>query len=227
MDWTTFNSIVIASARAQGPGPAPDTASEVTRAFWLIGGVSVLLLVGITVAMIWFAVRFRRGRARTTRQIKGHALLELAWIIIPTLIVIWMFSVGYKGFVFMRTIPPDARVIEVTAQQWSWSFRYPDHGVTSTEMYVPAGVPIHVKLQSVDVIHSFYIPELRVKEDAVPGRTTEMWFRADRVGDYNIFCAEFCGKDHAKMLAVLHVVEPEQYDRWLRERVARQYRPVT
>ena len=205
-----------------------DITREVDRAFWLIGGVSVVLLVGITVAMIWLAVRFRRSRTRTTVQTKGNTALEITWTVIPTIIVIWMFFVGYKGFVMMGRVPAGHMVVEVTGRQWAWSFHYPKEEVDATEMVVPVNTPVLVTLTAppADVVHSFYLPDFRVKEDALPGRETSLWFQADREDTYSILCAEFCGKDHSKMTAWLKVVSPAQYDAWVKEQQLRKYRPL-
>jgi cytochrome c oxidase subunit II len=205
-----------------------DIVREVDRALWLIGGVSVVMLGGITLAMVMFAVKYRRGKIRTTSQIEGHMWLEVTWVVIPTIIVTWMFFVGYRGFALMRSVPPDAMVVEVTGRQWMWSFHYPEEKLDTAEMVVPVGKPVKVELTSPpdDVIHSFFIPDFRVKEDAVPGRHSYLWFEADREGDYNIFCAEFCGKDHSKMLSVLRVVSPRGYDEWVTAERMKRYEPL-
>lgn len=207
---------------------ASDIAREVDRAFLLLAAVSLVLLAGITVVMIGLALRYRRGRTPTTTQIEGHKWLEITWIAVPTLIVTWMFFVGYEGFALMRAVPADAMTVEVTGRQWVWSFHYPDDKVDATEMVVPVGQAVKVELTAPpdDVVHSFYIPDFRVKEDAVPGKRTHLWFDAEREGTYNIFCAEFCGKDHAKMLSVLRVVPPAEFRAWVRAQQAKKYRPL-
>ncbi len=201
---------------------------EVDRAFLLIGGTCVLLLVGITVAMVVFVIRYRRGKARTTSQVEGHLWLEITWTVIPTLIVTWMFFVGYEGFGLMRRVPPDAMVVQVTGRQWSWSFHYPGAGIDSTEMVVPVDQTVKVELTAppTDVTHSFYIPDFRVKEDVVPGRTTYLWFKAERTGTYDVFCSEFCGKDHSKMLSRMRVLAREDFARWLATEQGKRYQPL-
>ena len=201
---------------------------SVDRAFLLIGGVSILLLAGITIAIIVLVVYFGRDRATTTKQIHGHTVLEITWIVVPVLIVTWMFYVGYEGFALMRSVPDDAMVVEVTGRQWTWSFRYPEEKIDATEMVVPVGVPVKVELTAPegDVVHSFYIPDFRVKEDAVPGQNTYLWFESDREGSFHIFCAEFCGKDHSKMISTLRVVSQEEYDRWVKDIRSKKYQPL-
>ncbi len=201
---------------------------EVDRAFLLVGGASLILLVGITVAMVFIAIRFRRSRARTTTQIGGNTMLEIVWTVIPTIIVVWMFFVGYKGFGIMRRVPKDHMAVNVTGRQWAWSFSYPKEGVDAQEMVVPVGTPVLVNLTAPpkDVIHSFYLPDFRVKEDALPGKATYLWFKAEREGTYPIFCAEFCGKDHSEMRAWLKVVSPQQYDQWVTDQRLKKFRPL-
>lgn len=205
-----------------------EIAREVDRALWLIGGVSVVLLAGITLAMVIFSIKFRRGKSPRTSQIEGHKWLEIAWIVIPTILVTWLFFVGYEGFVMMRNVPPDAMVVEVTGKQWMWGFHYPEEKLDTAEMVVPVGKPVKVELTSPpdDVVHSFFIPDFRVKEDAVPGRQSYLWFEAEREGAYNIFCAEFCGKDHSQMLSVLRVVSEREYAEWVTAQRMKRYEPL-
>jgi cytochrome c oxidase subunit II len=205
-----------------------EITTEVNRAMFLICGVSLVMLVGITAAMIYFVVRFRRDKTKTTRQIEGHTLLEITWIVAPTLIVTWMFFVGYEGFTLMRQAPDDAMEINVTAKRWAWSFNYPDDNVDAGELAVPVNTPVKLNLHVPvdDVLHSFYLPDFRVKEDVVPGLDTWLWFESQRTGIFNVFCAEFCGKDHAKMITTLHVLSEEDYRGWLRKKIEDKYRPL-
>jgi cytochrome c oxidase subunit II len=208
--------------------PISSITREVDLAFTLLGGVSLVLLAGITLAMIWFAVRYNRKRARKTEQIEGNLWLEVTWVVIPTIIVTWMFFLGYEGFLLMRQVPDNAMVVQVTGQQWSWSFHYPDDDVSSTEMVVPVNRPVKVELTAPpeDVIHSFFIPDFRVKEDAVPGKDTYLWFESNREGEFDIFCAEYCGKDHSQMISELRVVSEVDYRSWIRSQIAKQYKPL-
>ena len=201
---------------------------EVDRAMWLIGGTSLVLLFGITLAMLIMVVKYRRGRTPKTTQIHGHLWLEMTWLVIPTLIVFWMFWVGYRGFVLMRNVPEDAMLVEVTGKQWQWAFHYPVEKLDTGEMVVPVNRAVKVELTSPadDVAHSFFIPDFRVKEDAVPGQSTYLWFQAEREGTYNIFCAEFCGKGHSEMLSILRVVSQREYEEWILAQRARRYEPL-
>ncbi len=205
-----------------------DITREVDRALMFLGVASLILLAGITVAMIFFALRYRRAATTSTAQIHGNAKLEILWIVIPTIIVTWMFFVGFKGFFMMRNVPDGAMVVEVTGKQWMWSFRYPEEKLDTVEMVVPVNTPVKVELTAPpgDVVHSFYIPDFRVKEDCVPSMDTYLWFEAEREGIYNIFCAEFCGKDHSQMISLLKVVSQSDYDKWVRDQRAKRYKPL-
>jgi cytochrome c oxidase subunit II len=198
----------------------------VDRAFLLVGGVCVALFAVVAVTMTLFAVRYRRGRRRTAAQIHGHLALETAWVVVPSAIAFWMFFVGLAGFRELRTVPPGALTVQVTGRQWAWSFHYPDSGVDSDRLYAPAGRPVRLELTSVDVIHGLFIPDFRRKEDALPGRTTYMWFEAAREGRHNVFCTQFCGKGHSEMISELVVLSPQGFDEWVAGRVARRHRPV-
>ena len=210
------------------PLATSDITREVDRAFALIGGVSLFLLAGITIAMLMIVIRYRRSRAETAAQFEGHKWLEVAWIVIPTMIVTWMFFIGYRGFALMREVPEGAMVVDVVGKQWMWAFSYPEEKIDTSEMVVPVNTPVRVNLTAPvgDVIHSFFIPEFRVKEDAIPGQTTYLWFEAEREGTYNILCAEFCGKDHSQMLALLKVVSPDAYLKWIEDQRLRKYEPL-
>lgn len=203
-------------------------ARQVDSAFFWIGGICLLLLVCNTVAMIVFAVKYRRSRARTAAQIASNRLLETVWIVVPTMIVLWMFYVGFRNFRAIRTPPSNAMIVEVTGRQWSWSFHYPTENVDAGEMAVPVNVAVKAELTTPigDVIHGFYIPDFRIKEDALPGKHTYVWFKAERKGTYNIFCSQFCGAGHSQMRTLLRVLSPEDYKRWIEKLAAMKYKPL-
>jgi cytochrome c oxidase subunit II len=186
----------------------------VDQAFWFILGSSVIMLLGITLTMIYFIVKYRRSQNPNPAQIEGSKRLELLWTILPTILVMVMFYYGWAGFKVMRHTPDDAYEIIVNARMWSWSFEYPN-GVQSPELYVPTGKPISLKLRSADVIHSFFVPEFRLKEDCMPGRENHAWFATTRDGDFTIFCAEYCGDLHSQMLSKVVSVPQAEFDDWL------------
>jgi cytochrome c oxidase subunit 2 len=201
-------------------------AQEVDRALYIIGGISLVLLVAITAAMIYFVIRYGHKRSPTALQISGNNTLEIIWTVVPTIIVLFMFYVGFRGFLVMRNPPSEARVVRVIAQQWFWIYEYPEEDITSDMLHLPAGEPCRFELTSRDVIHSFYIPAFRVKEDCLPGKTSSMWIDPDREGTFNIFCAEYCGLDHASMVSKLVVLSPEDYQMWVRKKAREKYKAI-
>jgi cytochrome c oxidase subunit II len=192
-----------------------DPVRGVDLAFWYILGISVLLLVGITVVMIYFVIRYRRSKHPDPVDIRDNLNLEVVWTVLPTLIALTMFWVGWKSYIGLREVPEDALEINVAGQMYSWVFMYPNDKETEGELVVPYGKAIKLNIESWDVLHSFYIPSYRIKVDAVRGMPTYAWFMADRVGEYDIFCTEYCGTEHAYMLAKLKIVPEEDYLSWL------------
>ncbi len=187
----------------------------VDQAFWYILGISVVLLFGITVVMVYFVVRYRRSKNPIASDIRDNYMLEIVWTIVPTLIALSMFYVGWSSYTGLRTVPDDAIEIAVEAQKWSWLFIYDNDKETENELVVPVGKAIKLNISSLDVVHSFFLPAFRIKVDAVQGMPTYAWFFADKVGEYDIECAEYCGVDHSAMLAILRIIPQEEFDAWL------------
>jgi cytochrome c oxidase subunit 2 len=192
-------------------------ASEVDSLFNFVNAVSAILLIGVVAAMLWFIYRYRRqDPAERPAPVKESKLLEISWIVIPTILVLLVFNWGFKSFIKQKTVPPDAYDIRVQARQWSWVFEYPN-GVTSDTLYVPEGEPVKTTMSSSNVIHSFFVPAFRVKQDVLPNRYTSVWFEATKKGTYDLFCTEYCGRDHSEMDAAVKVVSRERFDQWLEE----------
>ncbi|MFA5419301.1 MAG: cytochrome c oxidase subunit II [Bacteroidales bacterium] len=182
---------------------------------YLILGISVFFLVGITAIMIYFLVRYRKKRNPVATNIEGHMGLEIVWTVIPTILVMIMFYYGWTGYKPMLTAPDDAMVIEATGQMWKWSFKYPDGRVTDS-LVLPIDEPVKLTLKSPDVLHSLYIPAFRLKQDVVPGGSNTMWFIPQKLGSYDILCAEYCGQLHAYMLSTVTVMKEHEYAAWLK-----------
>lgn len=189
-------------------------AQQVDQAFLIIFGFAVFVLLAVTVAMVWFLWRYHFKRNPQATDIKGSVLLEVIWTVLPLVIVMGLFWTGWTSFQAMRAIPDDALTIEVEGRMWSWKFTY-ENGKTSPELVVPVNQPVRLAMSSRDVIHSLYIPAMRVKWDLVPGMDTDAWFQSDREGEFDIFCAEYCGLKHADMITLLKVVTQEEFDDWL------------
>lgn len=189
----------------------------VENVFLYIAAVSVSILILITFLMIYFTIRYHRKRHPHPEDIRGNLWLEILWTVIPALLVLSMFYYGWTGFRSLKKVPEGAMKVKVTARTWSWLFEY-ENGLKTTELTIPVGKPIHLLLASQDVIHSFYIPAFRLKQDVVPGMTTSMWFRAREIGTYDVLCAEYCGQQHAYMLTKVRVLSEEEFNRWYEEK---------
>lgn len=193
----------------------PNLSNPVDDVFFFILLTAIVLLIGITGTMIFFVVKYRRRKNPRPEDIEGNLLLEIVWTIVPTLIVTAMFYAGWKGFLYMRTVPKDAMHVKVTARMWSWTFDY-ENGKRSDILRVPLERPVKLSITSLDVIHSLYIPTFRVKEDAVPGIETYLWFRPHKTGAFDLFCAEYCGVGHSSMITKVEVLPQDEFERWYR-----------
>jgi len=191
------------------------TTEAIDPVFMFIFGACLLLLVGITAAMLYFVVRYHRSRApQPSSQADGNIWLEIIWTTLPTLLVIAMFWYGWRGYVTLRTVPPGALEVTATARMWSWSFTYAN-GKTSPKLYVPVGRPVKVNLISQDVIHGFFLPDFRVKRDVVPGMKNHVWFVASKAGSYDLFCSQYCGTAHSAMISTVEALPEKEFNAWL------------
>lgn len=191
------------------------TAQAVDSVMIYIFGLSLLLLIGITIVTIYFVIRYHRSRhPEPTSQVDHSFVLETLWTVLPTLIVLTMFWYGWVNYVGLTEVPDDAIEVKATARMWSWQFEYED-GRRESRLYVPVDTPVKVRLYSADVLHSFFVPAFRVKKDTVPGIETYVWFQAPAPGSYDIFCAEYCGAGHADMTTTVEALSAEDYAAWL------------
>jgi cytochrome c oxidase subunit II len=186
----------------------------VDRAFFFIIGTSIFFLVGLTITIIVFVIRYNKKRHPKPVQMKDNYKLEVAWTVIPLILVLIMFYYGYVGYMPMREAPDDAITIYTEGRMWEWEFTYPN-GKKSKDLYVPVEKPVKLLMTSPDVIHSLYIPAFRVKEDLVPGKETMLWFIAHEKGKYEVLCAEYCGLRHSYMMSYAYVMEEQEYNTWL------------
>ncbi|MBX7046944.1 MAG: cytochrome c oxidase subunit II [Ignavibacteria bacterium] len=194
----------------------PNIISQTDGTMLFIIACSIILLLLVTVAMIYFCIKYSRKNHPVAENIHGNTTLEVTWTVLPTILVMVMFFYGYMGFKNLRDIPADAYTVKVTGQMWKWTFEYPETKKKSDTLYVPVGKDIKMEIHANDVNHSFFIPALRVKEDAVPGRTNYLWFNAEKEGRYDIACAEYCGMNHSYMYAVLMVIPQQKFDDWVK-----------
>lgn len=192
---------------------ASNFVETVDAAFIFIFGISLFFLFGITIVMVYFVIRYRKSKNPTATHIEGNNTLEIIWTVIPTILVVFMFYYGWSGWRFQKDAPDDAMSIKTIARMWSFSFQYEDGRITDT-LYVPVHKPVTLDLVAQDVLHSLYIPAFRLKQDMVPGKKDIVWFESGKVGEYEIFCAEYCGLRHSYMKTVVKVLSQEDFDKW-------------
>jgi len=185
----------------------------VDATFLSIVGISLLVLLGILIAMVFFVVRYSRKRNPHPTNIEGNVPLEIAWTLIPLALFMGMFYLGWEGYRQMSNVPEEAIPIKVTARMWAWTFEYPN-GVTTDTLFVPVQAPMKLTLQSLDVNHSLYIPAFRIKKDVIPNRENVLWFKTSAVASYDIACAEYCGLRHAYMYTKVVSQDSTQFEQW-------------
>jgi cytochrome c oxidase subunit II len=197
---------------------ASNWVNEVDKTFFFIVGVSVFFLVLITTCMIYFVIRYSRKRNPKATNIHGNIPLEITWTVLPTMLALVMFWFGWTDYKQESAPPADAYNIDVTGQMWKWTFKYPN-GLELDSLFLPLDKNIKVSIRSKDVNHSFYIPAFRVKKDAIPGRTNIAWFRTEKEGVYNYFCAEYCGMKHSYMITKVVVLPVNDFNALLNRRL--------
>ncbi len=187
--------------------------STFNAAFYFILAISLLFLTGLTFFMVYFVFKYNRAKNKKATQIEGNIKLEIIWTVIPTILALFMFYLGWAGWKPMYSPPKDALTINTIARMWSFSFKY-ENGKQSPELIVPVGEPVKLNLISLDVIHSVFIPAFRIKTDMIPGMEKMMWFIPQREGNYELYCAEYCGLRHSYMNAIVKVIPKPDYEKW-------------
>lgn len=209
------------------PEGASTLAGGVDWAFMAITWLCYVFFAGIVIALVYFSWKYRQRGTEVVYQADApthNTPLEVGWTVVPLLLMVAIFFMGFKGFLDLSTPPKDSYEIQVTASQWNWNFKYPN-GASSDDLVVPAGQPVKLVMRSNDVLHSLYIPDFRVKKDVVPGRYSYLWFQADaptgfpdspkdvQVGHY-LFCTEYCGTDHSNMNKMVYVLPEDEFEAW-------------
>jgi cytochrome c oxidase subunit 2 len=204
------------------PPQASSVAREIDVFHYVVIGLSILGAVGVAAAAGLFILRWREGarprRPAAERSLRGILVFEATVIIGLLGLFIGFWVVGFRQYLTLRTVPAGAIDVYVVAKQWMWAFAYPNGTGTSHDLVVPVGRPVRLTMTSRDVIHSFFVPEFRVKQDVVPGRATVTWFEATRPGVYDILCTEYCGAYHSTMRGRVIVLGPAEMDAWERGR---------
>lgn len=200
------------------PEQASAYARQVDALHYFVVTVTMMGFVGVALAVLYFAIRYRRRRqGEATPHVEPRPIHEVLFVGGPLALFLLWFAIGYPLFVRLQTPPREAMDVYVMAKKWMWKFSYPGGPSGVDTLYLPAGRPVRLLLTSRDVIHSFYLPAFRIKQDAVPGRYAQTWLQADRPGRYEIFCAEYCGVGHSAMLGRVVVMAPAAFDEWLSE----------
>jgi cytochrome c oxidase subunit 2 len=203
------------------PDRASTIGAQIDWIFYTLIGLSLLFAIPVIFLIITFAIKYRRGStADRSKRLYDSVKIEFAWTFIPFVLAMIIF--GWSGVVYYNyaTPPADALEIYVIGKQWMWQAQHPSGRTEINALHVPVNQPVKLIMTSQDVIHDFYVPAFRVKQDVLPGRYTTLWFEATETGDYHLFCAEYCGTGHARMTGTVTVMEPEAYENWVGEAAA-------
>lgn len=202
------------------PERASSMAGQTDYLFYALCGLTLLMLTVVFVPMFFFLYRYRADNDvdRTPSHFTTWKI-ELTWSVIPLWIVLGVFFWGAGLYVRLRTPPPDKDTLEINVigKQWMWNVQHPEGKRELNEMHVPVGRTVRLLMTSQDVIHDFYVPAFRTKQDVVPGQYTEQWFKATKTGSFHLFCSKLCGSSHAEMGGWVTVMTPSDYQRWLNQ----------
>ncbi len=196
-----------------------EASSGAAQIDWLFFGLVLMSLFFVAVVFLpitYFAIRYRRGSsADRSNPATGSNLLETGWTVLPLIISLGFFAWGALVYFHIERPPRNALQMQVVAKQWMWKLQHAEGKREIDELHVPLGQTVNLTMTSQDVIHSFFVPAFRVKQDVVPGRYTTEWFRPTRLGEYHLFCAEYCGTNHSAMIGKVTVMRPADYQKWL------------
>jgi len=198
------------------PESASTAAVRVDHLTLALLGVSGLLVAVLGLLNLYFVIRYRRGSRAPRPPLKiSSGKIEATWIAATTVIFLGFFFSGARAYLDMERPPPGTLDLHVIGRQWMWDIRQPNGRREFDELHVPVHTPVRLLLTSEDVIHSFYVPAFRLKQDVVPGKVVSLWFNATKTGRFALYCSEFCGTMHDQMTGVVVVQSPDDYGRWL------------
>lgn len=210
-DWTMLHVLFLPTRASTFAGPVDHLH------YFVIITTFIAAFLILTAMIVLVIVYRRRSETQTTSVVRSNVPAELVFWLTPLTFFIAWFYIGYGYFVDAQTPPPNTFDVYVMAKQWMWKFTYPDGPSSIGVLYVPEHRPVRLLMTSRDVIHSFFVPAFRLKQDVVPGRYTNMWFEATATGTYEVLCAEYCGLEHSNMRAEIVVLPGDTFDRWLEE----------
>lgn len=198
------------------PLQGTDIATRWDHLYLFLFYLSVVLFAIVIVPMIYFAIKYRARPGHKSSYITHNLGLEIAWYVIPTILVMAIFTWGWVVYHDMVTPPKNAMEIRVVGQRWSWTFQYEDGRMTTNQLFVPVDKPVRLLMTAPlnDVLHSFFVPDFRIKQDLVPGMFTSAWFHPKMIGQHQVFCAEYCGTGHSAMLAKVIVLDEAAWGDW-------------
>ncbi len=198
------------------PEQASKVAEQTDNLYWGLICLSAAVCIIVFVPMAYFVLKYRNGKAvdRTPPELPEYKI-EITWTVIPLLIFMCFYTWGAKHYFLIERPPPNAMEIDVVGKQWMWKIQHPEGNREIDELHVPVGRMVRLIMTSQDVIHSFFLPEFRIKQDVIPGRYTTEWFKADKIGTYHMFCSEYCGTSHSHMVGRVVVMSPADYQMWL------------
>jgi cytochrome c oxidase subunit 2 len=204
------------------PEQASTMAPRIDALFWYITAVAIFFTLLIAISLLVFATRYRRKSDDFfPKPIVGSTALELTWTVIPLVLVMTMFTWGLWIYADWSRTPEGGLEVYVIGKQWMWQLQHPGGQREINALHVPVGQHVKLIMTSEDVIHSFWVPAFRVKSDVVPGKYSYLWFEATKAGTYDLFCAEYCGTEHSRMIGKVVVMERGDYERWLSEKADR------
>jgi cytochrome c oxidase subunit 2 len=192
------------------------TFTGVDGLFYALTIFTAAFVIGITILLIALGLKYQKRPGENRPSVHSENLMvEIVWSIIPLVIALGIFVWGAVIYVDYRNIPENTIDISVIGKQWMWKIQHPNGAREVNALHIPVGRPIKLTMTSQDVIHSFYVPAFRVKQDLLPAKYTTMWFEATKTGDFRILCAEYCGTEHSTMMGMVTVLEPADYETWL------------
>lgn len=199
------------------PPSASTNTDAVDWLFYGILGLTIFCFAGITIAVVYLTWKYRMRKGHKAEESAAHNdFLEIVWTVIPSILCVFLFVWGWQGFLDLNTPPKHAYEIQVVAEKWNWTFKYPN-GWVDNNLHVPVNEPVKLTMRSKDVLHSFYVPAFRAKADVIPNRYTKLWFEATEPGVYRLYCAEYCGTEHSKMKRLVVVHPPGGFKQYLEE----------